>query len=105
MGPVVSAKLGEYIRDVALDSLLCNGELGRDLFVRVPGRDQPEHFDLAWRQVLVRGMLSQLGGDLRGDSLLAGMDSTDGVQEFSAVSLQYVTPGASFKSAQHLDVA
>ena len=47
MGPVVSAELGEYIRDVALDSLLRNGELGCDLFVRVPGRDQPEHIDLA----------------------------------------------------------
>src|ERR1700689_4723087 len=51
-------------------------------------------------------MLSQLGGDLRGDSLLAGMDSTYAVQEFSAhVSLQYVTPRTSFKSAQHLDIA
>src|ERR1700677_5082342 len=51
-------------------------------------------------------MLSQFGGDLRGDSLSAGMDSTDRVQKFSAhVSLQYVTLCASFKSAQHLDVA
>ena len=51
-------------------------------------------------------MVSQLGGDLRGYSLLTGMDSTDGVQEFSMhVSLQYVTPRTSFKSAQHLDVA
>src|SRR6266851_10209786 len=51
-------------------------------------------------------MVGQLGGDLRRDSLLAGMDSTDGVQEFSMyVPLQYVTPRTSFNSAQHLDVA
>src|SRR5258708_38222378 len=99
MGPVVSAERGKYIRTLALDSLLCNGKLTGDLFVRAPGRDQPEHRDLARRQVLVRGMLSQLGGDLRGYSLLAGVDSPYGVQEFSAhVSLQYVTPGAGFQS-------
>ena len=40
MSPVVSTELGEHIRDVALDRVLCNGELGRDLFVRVPGRDR-----------------------------------------------------------------
>ncbi len=46
MRPVVSAKLGEYIRDMALDSLLSNGKLVGDLFVRIPGRDQPQHIDL-----------------------------------------------------------
>ena len=47
MSPVVSPKLGEDICDVALDGVLCNGELVGDFFVRVPGRDQPEHIDLA----------------------------------------------------------
>src|SRR5882724_7337298 len=106
MGPVVSPKLGEDIRDVALDGVFCNRELTGDLFVRVSARYQTEHIDLAWRQLLVRGMLSQFGGNFRGYSLLAGMDSTDGVKEFSAhVCLQYVSPRTSLKSAQHLDVA
>src|SRR5947209_5917215 len=106
MSPIVRAELGEYLRYVALDGLLCNGKLGRDLFVRVPGRDPPEHIDLARGQVVLRGMVSQLDGDLRGYSLLASMDSADCVQEFSMhVSLQYVTPGARFQSPQHLDVA
>ena len=106
MGPVVSAELGEYIRDVALDCVLRNGKLAGNRFVRVPGCDQPEHGNLAWGQIVLGGMLSQLGGNLRWDSPLAGMDSTDGVQEFFAhVSLQYVTLGTRFKSPQHLDIA
>src|SRR6266478_7531122 len=51
-------------------------------------------------------MVGQLGGDLRGYSFLAGMNSTDGIKEFSMhMPLQYVSPRTSFKSAQHLDVA
>src|SRR5258706_16404044 len=106
MGPVVSAKLGEYISDVALDGVLCDGKPSGDLFVRVPCRDQPEDIDLARRQRLVRGMVRQLGGDLRGYTLLTRMDGTDGAQKFSVhVSLQYVSPRTSFKSPQNLDVA
>src|SRR6266853_2270934 len=98
MGPVVSAKLGEYIRDVALDGVLCDGKPSGDLFVRVPCRDQPEHIDFAQRQRLVRGMVRQLGGNLRGYSLLTGMDGTDGAQKFSVhVSLQYVSRRPSLK--------
>jgi hypothetical protein len=39
MGPVVRAKLGENICDVALDGFLCNGKLAGDLLVRVSARD------------------------------------------------------------------
>jgi hypothetical protein len=39
MGPVISAKLGEYVRNVALDGLLRNAKLIGDLFVRISGRD------------------------------------------------------------------
>src|SRR5436190_1749471 len=99
MGAVVSAKLGEYIRDVTLDCILCNEKPNGDLFVRVPCRDQPENIDLTRRQVLVPGMLCQVGGDLRGYSLLTGMHGTDSAQKFSVhLSLQYVSPRTSFKS-------
>src|ERR1039457_6111203 len=103
MGPVVSAKFAEYVRDVALDGILRNRQLNGDLFVRVAGRDEPEHLDLAPGQVVLRGMLSQLGGDLRRYSLLTGMDGADGFQEFSVhMSLQQVSPRTSSKSPQHL---
>ena len=46
MVPVVSAKLGEYIRNVALDGLLRDAQPAGDLFVRISGRDQPQHIDL-----------------------------------------------------------
>jgi len=80
MCPVVSPQLREYMSDVGLDSVLCDGKPAGDLFVRVPARDQPEHIDLAPRQVLVRDMVRQLGGDLWGYSLLTGMYGPDGAQ-------------------------
>jgi hypothetical protein len=97
MGPVVGAKLRKNVRNVALDGVLRNAKPAGDLFVRIPGRDQPKHIDLPRTQLVVPGMVNQLGGELRGDSLLAGMDSSDGVQQFSDhVSLQNITPGAGF---------
>src|SRR5258708_8906485 len=106
MGTVVSAKLGEYVCYVAFDSVLSNRKLTGDHFVCVAARDQAEHIDLAWGQLVVRGVVSQFGGDLRGYSLFAGIDSTDGLQEFFMhVPLQYISPRTSFESAQHLDVA
>src|SRR5580698_9139233 len=99
MGPVVSAELGEYVRNVALDGLLSNGKPAGDLFVRVSARDQPEHLNLARGQGILGGMVDQFGGHVRGDALLARMDSTNGVQQLSAhVPLQYVAPRTCFQS-------
>src|SRR5690349_8428340 len=51
-------------------------------------------------------MVGQLSGELRGYSLLTGMNGADGVQEFSMhLSLQYVSPRARFKSTDYLDIA
>src|SRR5258708_15666969 len=51
-------------------------------------------------------MIRQLDGNLRGDTLLARMDSTDAVEEVSMhLALQYVASRTSFKSAQRLNVA
>jgi hypothetical protein len=79
MGPVISAKLGEDVRNVALDGLLRNAKPAGDSFVRIPGRDQPEHIDLPRTQLVVRGMIDQFDGDLREDSLLAGMDTAEAI--------------------------
>ena len=65
MGPVVSAKLGEYVRDVTLDGVLCNGKPNGDLFVGVSCRDQSEHIDLTRGQGLVSGMVRQTSGGIR----------------------------------------
>src|SRR5271155_3901823 len=106
MGSIVGAKLREYVRDVALHGLFRNCELSGDHLVRVPARDQSEHIDLACGQLVIRGMVSQLHGDLRGYSLFSGMDSTDGIKEFSMyVPLQHKSEGSRFKGSQHLNVA
>src|SRR5580700_5237145 len=106
MGSIIGVKLREYVRYVALHGLFCNCELSGDHLVSVPARDQSEHIDLACGQLVIRGMVSQLRGDLRGYSLLSGMDSTDGIKEFSMhVPLQHISQGARFKGSQHLNVA
>src|SRR5260370_35869290 len=106
MGPVVSAKFGEYVRYVAFNGLFCNRKLTGDQFVRVSACNQSEHVDLAWGQVVIDRVVSQIGSDLRWYSLFAGIDSTDGVQEFFMhVSLPSISPCTSFQRAQHSDVA
>src|SRR6266403_3487697 len=106
MSPVVSAKFWEYIRDVALDSLFRDCELVSDHFVRIASRDQSQHIDLAWGQVVFRGMVRELGGDLRGYSLFAGIHGTDGLQKFSMhVPLQYVALRTRSECPQNLNVA
>src|SRR5580658_4636979 len=95
MGSVVGAKLRENARNVALDGVLRNAKPAGDLLVRIAGRDQTEHIDLPKAQLVVPGMVSQFGGEFRGDSLLPGMYRPDGVQQLSDdVPLQDITPGA-----------
>jgi len=67
LDPGWHAKFRENVRDVALHGLFSNCELGCNRFVRVPARDQSRaHIDFACSQVVIRGMVSQLRGDLGG---------------------------------------
>ena len=59
MGPVVSAKLGEYIRDVTLHRILRDGKLSGNFFVRISSRDQTEHIDLTRGQSLTRNIVQR----------------------------------------------
>src|SRR5262245_24196768 len=47
MRPVVCSQLGEDVLDVALHSLLGDGELGRDYLVGVPASDESQDLDFA----------------------------------------------------------
>src|SRR5438105_3157423 len=44
------ADLGIEALDVVVDGLESDVELARSTFCRVPGSDQPQHLDFAWRQ-------------------------------------------------------
>src|ERR1700751_2494348 len=106
MGAIVGAKLGQYVGNMAFDRSFTDCELIGNQFVGVSGANQPQYVDFARGQFVICRMLSQLGRDFRWNSLLSGMDSTDGFQEFSVhMSLQYVTPGTRFESPQNLSVA
>jgi hypothetical protein len=106
VGPIVSAELGEYVCDVALNGRVGDREPIGDLLVGVPGGNQTQYIDFALGQLIIRNVVSQVCRNLGGYSLLPGMDSTDRLQELSVhVSLQYVTPGTGFKRSQNLNVA
>src|SRR5262249_24380277 len=50
VGSVVSNQFGEGVLDSCLDGFFRNRELVRNLFVGIPGRDQPKDFDFCRRQ-------------------------------------------------------
>jgi|SRR5712671_2753719 len=82
MSAIVSAKLGEYVGNVALDRRFPDRELIGNQFVGVSGGNQPQHIEFARRQLVIGRMLRQLSRDVRRNSLLSGMDSTDSFQQF-----------------------
>src|SRR5690348_13531220 len=47
MGPVIGSQLRQDVRDVILDSFLCDSKPGGDLSIAVAGRYQAQNFDLA----------------------------------------------------------
>jgi hypothetical protein len=79
---IVRPKLGENIRNVALNGRFPNRELISDQFVGIPGRNQPQYVHFAWTQVVIRRMFRQFGGDLGRNLFLSSVDGTDGTQEF-----------------------
>lgn len=79
---VAGLKLCEDIRDMALHGLFGNGKFPCDQFVPIAGRDEPEDVDLARRQVVLLGVFSQLGRDLRWNPPLPGVNRADDLRQF-----------------------
>jgi hypothetical protein len=48
VGSVGRTELGKNILNATFDAIFCNRKLLGDLFVRVSGRDQPQHIDFSW---------------------------------------------------------
>ena len=64
MRPVVRVQFRKNALDAPLDGVLRDGELIRNLLVRVPGGDETQHKDLCWCQRLIAHMLGDLERDL-----------------------------------------
>ena len=60
MRPVVGVQLRKNALDSPLDRVLGNGELIRNLLVRIPGGDQAQYDDFCWGQGLITHMLRDL---------------------------------------------
>jgi hypothetical protein len=72
-------------------------ELGCDLLVGIARGDQPQHFNLALRQLVFAGMFGQTRGQLGGNPLLPGMYRSDGRKQFFIhASLEQICTRAGF---------
>src|ERR1700679_91814 len=84
VGSVVRAQFREDVFDVTFDRLLGDRQLICDQFVCVSRGNQSENFDFAWGQGIIRDVIGDLRGEITRNPLLAGMYSTNRVQEFFA---------------------
>ena len=99
LNAVAQAELAQDARDVALHRRLADEQLARDLRVRHPARDQPQHLELARAEFLGRGGLIQAGrrvlavvldqppGDRRREQRLAGGDRAHRAGQLLAVGV------------------
>ena len=65
LGAVVEVELGEDACDVGLDGGVADDELAGDVGVGEAARDEPQHLELAWRQLGERGRVRAVGGGRR----------------------------------------
>ena len=71
VGSIVGAQFRKDVLDSTLDGFLRDGELIRNLLVRIPGCDQSQHGDFCGCQGVIRRMLGDFVRGLRGKGLLS----------------------------------
>ena len=64
VSPVISAKFGEYVRDMALHRRFADGELIGNQLIGIPSGDKPQNIQFPPSQLFIRGVLRQLGGEV-----------------------------------------
>jgi hypothetical protein len=95
MGPIMDTKFGENALHVALHGFFRDGELGGDLFVRIPAGNQAQNLDFPRGQGFIGGVLGELRGHLGRDPLFAGMYQTDDLhQVFAHQTFEQVSSSA-----------
>ena len=75
--PVVGVQFRQNALDPALDRVLCNAELIRDLLVCVSGGDETQHHDFCWCQCLVAHMLGDPGVSVDGPPSAGGAGAVE----------------------------
>jgi hypothetical protein len=81
VGPIVGVQFSQNVFDVAFHSFFGDGELGGDLFIRIPTGNQPQNLNFPSGQGSIGGMLGEVRGYLGQNSLLPGMNQTNGFQQ------------------------
>jgi len=79
---IVRAELRKNTPHVAFDGFLGNGEVIGDDFIGVAGSHQPQNLDLSFGQCVIRLMFRHLNGDLGGNSFSAGVNTSNGLDQF-----------------------
>src|SRR6185437_3183439 len=80
VGSIVSTQFRKNALDPTLDRFLRDGELIRNLLVRIPGCYEAQDKDFGRRQGVIRRVLGDLVRGFRGKGLLSSMDGADRLQ-------------------------
>src|SRR5580658_6635197 len=105
MSPVLGVQLRKYICDIAFYACFPDGQLLGNLSIAVSTCDQSQHVHLARGQV-VPGMIHEFHGNLLRYAPLSGMNSSNGLQEFSMdLSFEQISSRARLDRSNHLNVA
>ena len=106
VGSIVGAQFGKDILDASLDDVLRDRELRGNLFIGIPGGDQPKHIDFTGRQGFIVSVLSGLVRELRGKCLFPGMNRANCPEELLVQqAFQEIRASPDFHGAQDLDIA
>jgi hypothetical protein len=106
MSAVACAQLVKDVLHTALDRLFRNRELGGNLFVGVPGSDQPQHIDFLGRQAFVAGVFDKLGRAIGRYRFAPRGNRANGMQEFLVQEiLQQVSLGTGLDRPLRLNVS
>ena len=99
VGAILGAELREYVSNVSLGGFFADGELCRDLLVRITGCNEGQDPDLALRKHVVVRAERDLFGNVRIDAFCPTMYEADGLEQILAnASLENVRLGAGLQS-------
>jgi hypothetical protein len=106
LGAISGSKLLHDVLDVPLNGLLRDEQFYRDVAISVPARDLLKYLDFAIAQGVIAKMFRKVAKDLRGNVLLARMNSSNHLHQlFSGHTLEHVAICACLKRTLDLDVS
>ena len=106
LSPVAGAEFLHDVLDVNFDCFFGDEELVADIAISVAARDFAKHFDFTAGKGLVTIVLSEVSGDLRGNSFFPGMHLANNFYQFlRRHAFEDVSAGSCLEGSLNLNVA